>query len=91
MADGRKNNGGHSTKGKAGRKPKAEEQTLIEKLGPMEPEALAALKEALVNKQSWAVKLFMQYLYGMPKQTTENFNNHNFDGGIDLKDLFGDK
>lgn len=75
----------------AGRKSKAEEQSLVEKLTPLEDEAFEALKDALKNKQSWAVKLFMQYLYGMPKQTTENFNNHNFDGGIDLKDLFGDK
>ena len=35
--DGRKNNGGHSTKGRAGRKPKTEELQLIEKLKPLEP------------------------------------------------------
>lgn len=71
MADGRKNNGGHSTKGKAGRKPKCEEQTLIERLTPLEDEALEALKDGLKDGQHWAVKLFMQYRYGMPKQVTE--------------------
>ena len=35
--DKRKNNGGHSTKGKAGRKSKSEEQSLIEKLKPIDP------------------------------------------------------
>ncbi|BCV04544.1 MAG: hypothetical protein CM15mV88_330 [Caudoviricetes sp.] len=30
--DGRKNNGGHSTKGRAGRKPKAEEKDLLKNL-----------------------------------------------------------
>ena len=45
--DGRKNNGGHSTKGRAGRKPKTEELQLIEKLKPLEPLAYEALKEGL--------------------------------------------
>lgn len=90
MADGRKNNGGHSTKGKAGRKSKSEEQSLVEKLTPLEESALEALTDALNQKQPWAVKLFMQYLYGMPKQTTENMNTHKMEG-VDIKSLFSDK
>jgi len=41
MADGRKNNGGHKN---AGRKPKAEEQQLIERLSPLDDVAFKALK-----------------------------------------------
>jgi hypothetical protein len=51
---------------KGGRKPKAEEQRLIETLEPMHPIALDALKKALHDKQSWAVKLFFEYFYGKP-------------------------
>jgi hypothetical protein len=67
--DKRKNNGGHSTNG--GRKSKAEEQSLIEKLTPLEPLAFNALTLALNNGKDWAVKLFFQYNFGMPKQTID--------------------
>ncbi len=46
MEDKRKNNGGHKT---AGRKSKAEEIQLIEKLGPMAPAAYKALKDGIDN------------------------------------------
>lgn len=68
MADGRKNNGGHKT---AGRKPKAEEQALIEKLSPLEPKAFKALDNAIQDEQSWAVKLYFEYMYGKPKEKVE--------------------
>lgn len=71
MADGRKNNGGHSTKGKAGRKPKAEEQELIEKLSPLKEKAYAALEEAIEKNQNWAVKMWFEYMYGKPKEKVE--------------------
>lgn len=82
--DGRKNNGGNKN---AGRKPKAEEQKLIEKLTPIMPVAFRALKKALEGDQGWAVKLAFEYMYGKPKQqidaniTTENpiFNGINLD------------
>ena len=45
--DKRKNNGGHTT---AGRKPKAEEVKLIERLTPLEPQAYAALKKGIESK-----------------------------------------
>jgi hypothetical protein len=67
--DKRKNNGGHSTNG--GRKSKAEEQSLIEKLTPLEPIAFKALTNALKEGKDWAVKLFFQYNFGMPKQTID--------------------
>ena len=66
--DGRVNNGGNKN---AGRKPKADEQKLIEKLTPLCDVAYAALKDALDNKQGWAVKLFFEYMYGKPTQTID--------------------
>jgi len=56
----------------AGRKSKAEEQSLIEKLTPLEPIAFEALTNALNDGKDWAVKLFFQYKFGMPKQTIDN-------------------
>lgn len=66
--DGRKNNGGHS---KGGRKPKAEELKLIEKLSPLEPIAHEQLRKALSEGKDWAVKMFFEYMYGKPKQQTD--------------------
>jgi len=74
--DKRKNNGGHSTKGKAGRKSKAEEQELIETLTPLMPQAFAALKNALKDEEQWAVKLSFEYFYGKPKQVIDQNNTH---------------
>ena len=72
MEDKRKHNGGHSN---GGRKSKAEEQSLIEKLTPLEPIAFKALNDALNDGKDWAVKLFFQYNFGMPKQVVENNTN----------------
>jgi|AntRauTorckE5430_2_1112549.scaffolds.fasta_scaffold36018_3 hypothetical protein len=66
--DKRKNNGGHSN---GGRKPKAEEQKLVEKLTPLISKGYKALESGLDNDQSWAVKLFFEYLYGKPKQSVD--------------------
>ena len=66
----------------AGRKSKAEEQSLIEKLTPLEPVAFEALTNALNEGKDWAVKLFFQYNFGMPKQVIDqnsNVNINNFD------------
>jgi hypothetical protein len=66
--DKRKNNGGNKN---AGRKPKAEEQQLVEKLTPLEEIAFNALKQGLKENQSWAVKLFFDYKFGKPKETKD--------------------
>ena len=66
--DGRKNNGGHKT---AGRKPKADEQKLVERLSIYENEVHEALKKAAREGQSWAIKLYMDYRYGKPKERKE--------------------
>ena len=70
--DGRKNNGGHKT---AGRKPKAAEQQLIEKLKPFEQAALKALELAVKEGQSWAVKLYFEYKYGKAKESKDITTN----------------
>lgn len=73
MEDKRKNNGGNTN---AGRKSKAEEQGLIEKLTPLNDMAFSALTEALAERKDWAVKLYFNYMFGMPKQMVvqENIN-----------------
>jgi hypothetical protein len=70
--DKRKNNGGHSN---GGRKPKAEEQKLVEKLTPLIDKAYKALETGLQDDQSWAVKLFFEYLYGKPRQSVDVTTN----------------
>jgi hypothetical protein len=67
--DNRKANGGKREG--AGRKPKAEEQNLVEKLTPLIPKGYKALESGLDDDQSWAVKLFFEYLYGKPKQAVD--------------------
>ena len=72
--DGRKNNKG-TVGNNGGRKPKAEEQKLIEKLTPLEEIAFVALKNALVDEESWAVKLFFDYKFGKPKESRDITTN----------------
>ena len=83
MSDGRKNNGGNKN---AGRKPKAEEHKLIEKLTPLAVDGYKALESALKDKQGWAVKLFFEYMYGKPKQTIDQNNTHTVND-FNIKDL----
>jgi hypothetical protein len=85
--DNRKANGGKREG--AGRKPKAEEQNLVEKLTPLIPKGYKALESGLDDDQSWAVKLFFEYLYGKPKQQIDQNNTHEFSDGFDLKKLYG--
>lgn len=69
MSDGRKNNGGARPGG--GRKPKADEQSLIERLSPMDDLAFEAIMEGVKNKDQAIIKLFMGYRFGQPKQTID--------------------
>jgi len=66
--DGRKNNGGHTT---AGRKSKAEEVQLIEKLTPLEPLAFDALMKGLEKGDFKYVQLFYNYYAGKPRETKD--------------------
>ena len=90
MSDGRKNNG--AKKGGnagAGRKPKADEQQLVERLTPLAEHGYKALKNALQDEQGWAVKLFFEYMYGKPKQSIEQTNTHTIQD-FDITKLYGD-
>lgn len=84
--DKRKDNGG-ARKG-AGRKSKAEEQELVEKLSPLDSKGFKALEAGLDDGQSWAVKLFFDYRFGKPKETKHN--THEFTQTLEsIKDLYG--
>ena len=66
--DGRKNNGGHSN---GGRKPKAEEVKLIERLTPLEPQAYAALKKGIESGDFKFIQMFYHYYAGKPRETKD--------------------
>lgn len=70
----------------AGRKSKSDEQKLIEKLSPLESKAFTALEEALNEKKDWAVKLFFNYMFGMPKQIVDQTSNISLNN-FSLKDV----
>ena len=59
----------------AGRKPKADEQKLIEKLTPLNELALDSLKKGLEKKEQWAFKLYFEYFYGRPQQRVDVTTN----------------
>lgn len=62
MGHGGKRNG-------AGRKPKADELELIERLSPLDDMAFEKLKEGLNSGEYQFVKMFFEYRYGKPKET----------------------
>lgn len=68
--DGRKNNKG-TVGNKGGRKPKAEEVQLIEKLTPLEPLAFEALMKGLEAGDFKYVQLFYNYYAGKPRETKD--------------------
>ena len=70
----------------AGRKSKAEELKLIERLTPLQDSAYKALSNALKEEQGWAIKLFFEYMYGKPKQSIEQNNTHTLND-FNIKDL----
>ena len=67
--DNRKFNGG--AREGAGRKPKAEEVALIEKLTPLEPLAFEALMKGLEKADFKYVQLFYNYYAGKPRETKD--------------------
>jgi len=67
--DKRENNGG--IREGAGRKPKVEEQKLVELLSPHDNKALQVLISKIEQGEKWAVELFFKYRYGMPKQSVD--------------------
>jgi hypothetical protein len=71
--DGRKNNGGHSTKGFAGRPTKADEIKIIEQMDAIAvpEEAWKALWNRCKDGDIQAIKTWLNYRFGMPKQTVD--------------------
>lgn len=69
--DKRKNNGG--ARPGAGRKPKAEELKLIEQLDKVidREEVIKQLKMLIDEGDYKAIQLYMNYLYGRPKETKD--------------------
>lgn len=67
--DGRKFNGGN--KG-CGRKPKAYETKLAEKLEPHNDEIIKMMIDLALKGDKDMIKLYMGYLHGNPKVKTEN-------------------
>jgi len=59
-----------------GRKPKADEKKMIERLKQLEDKAFNTLNKALDKNESWAVKLYFEYRYGKPRQTIEQTNTN---------------
>lgn len=83
--DGRRNNGGHSTKGRAGRKSKAEELKVLER-------GVSAIEQVYgTQEQFWAhiakqskdslqhLKILLEYVYGKPKQIQDITHNVSMD------------
>lgn len=73
MADGRKNNGGHSTKGFAGRPTKTDESQLIEQLDKIidKEQVIKVLHGLVIDGDMKAVTLYMNYRFGKPKETKD--------------------
>lgn len=55
----------------AGRKSKAEEVKLVERLSPLEDDALAALAEGVKSGDIKWVQLYLNYYLGKPKETKD--------------------
>ena len=77
--DKRKNNGnkGHSTKAKGADKRKNEYKELLDLAATPEEvvEVIKTLKAKAIEKQDVnAIKLFLEYYLGKPKETIENIN-----------------
>jgi len=88
MADDRKENGG--ARPGAGRKPKADEIKLIEQMDAVlvPAEVWQALADRVEAKDTNAIKTWLSYRYGMPKQTVEQTI---VDGSDNVLITFGNK
>jgi carbamate kinase len=85
--DGRRNNKG--TKGnKGGRPPKADEIKFLERLDNIIDKDMALSKlEKLIKEDNFhAIKLYLEYRFGKPKETVDN--NITFVEGFNLKELY---
>lgn len=85
--DNRKNNGGHSTKGFAGRPKKADELKLIEKLDTLidNDEVIKTLGKQILKGDSRAMNLYFGYRYGKPKESVDISSSDGFN--VNFRDL----
>jgi len=81
--DGRRNNGGN--KG-CGRKPKAYETKLAEKLSPYNDDIIQIMVEKAMQGDKDMIKLYLGYLHGQPKVSTTNDTTITTQS-IEMKDL----
>lgn len=75
--DGRKNNGGHSTKGRAGRPPKDAEKRIRDLTSPYVDGAIEAVVDIMHNAEKdsdrlAASKLILAYHFGQPDQKVDH-------------------
>lgn len=73
----------------AGRKPKADEAALVEKLSPMSELAFAKLEEGIAKGDFQFIKLFFEYSYGKPKDKLDVTSNGHTISAIKLVDVDG--
>jgi hypothetical protein len=88
MEDKRKSNGGHSTKAKGIDKRKNEYLELLKEASTRDEivKVIKTLKDkALKESDMQAIKLFLEYYLGKPKETIEQTHNIN---NFDIKELF---
>ena len=85
--DNRKNNGGHSTKGFAGRPKKADELKLIEKLDALidNDEVIKTLGKQILKGDSRAMNLYFGYRYCKPKESVDISSSDGFN--VNFRDL----
>jgi len=86
--DKRKNNGGNSTKSKGVDKRKNQYLELLDKASTKEEvvEVIQKLKDIATTKGDvQAIKLFLEYYLGKPKETIDNTHSFN---NFDIKELF---
>ena len=89
--DKRKNNGGHSTAGKAGRPSLKDELRGVDLASPHVEQSFAVLASIMSNSDEnsrdriAAAKLLIEYGCGKPKETIEQTHNIN---DFNIKDLF---
>lgn len=88
--DKRKNNGGHSTAGKAGRPSLRDELKGVDLASPHVEESFACLASIMRNNHQTsrdriaAAKLLIEYGCGKPKETIETTHNIN---DFNIKDI----
>ena len=72
----------------SGRKSKSDELKLIEKLTPYHDKAIALLFKKIDEEDMNALKMFMEYAHGKPKQQIDQKNTHELLEDFDITKLY---